>query len=162
MRRRLPRLLPLLLPLLLLAGCGSALVGDAVPSPTRATVFGHQTDGVLVEGWLLVTGENVACDEITAVLDGGVEPGDSIWILLQKEESLAWEGLYPGTVSHNAGEGSPGHRHTEVYFRQGGDVAVLTGNDVWVEVLEYDGTLKAQLGSSLAEGLIVAEDCGAL
>jgi hypothetical protein len=154
------RLITLLLPLLLLAGCGSGLVGDGVPTPTRATLFGHRTSGELVEGWLLVTAENLDCADIPGVLDGTTPAGDSLWILLEKGPDLDWVGLYPGTFGGYPGEDTAEGRHTEVYVHQGGDTAVLTGNDAWVQVFEYESLFKAELGTSLAEGLIVAEDCG--
>ncbi len=144
------------------AGCGSGLVGDGVPSTVRSTVFGHRASGDLQEGWLLVTAETTGCDEIPAVLDGGGSPGDSLWILLEKGPGLPWEGLYPGTFGGYPAEDSAEGRHTEVYVHQGGDTAVLTGGDAWVRVFEARAVFRAELGTSLAEGLIVAEDCGEL
>jgi hypothetical protein len=154
--------LPLLLALGALAGCtGSGLAGDGVPKPVRSVLFGHQDAGAVFEGWLLVTQLKTDCSDLGATLDGSHEPGESIWILTERGATQSWEGLYPGTFS--AAPGTAEARHAEVYFRQAGDVAVLTGDDAWVRVIshEEEGLVKAELGTTLAEGLLIADECGA-
>lgn len=142
-------------------GCsGSGLVGDGVPRPIRSVVFGHQDTGAVVEGWLLVTQLKTDCSQMGATLDGTHEPGESIWILVERGSTQDWAGLYPGTSA--AAPDAVESRHAEVYFRQSGDVAALTGDDVWVRLIEHeeDGLVKAELGTALAEGLLIADECG--
>ncbi len=156
------RSLPLLLAMTALAGCsGSGLAGDGVPRPVRSVLFGHQDAGAVIEGWLLVTQLKTTCGDLGATLDGTHEPGESIWILTERGATQAWEGLYPGTWA--AAPDSAEARHAEVYFRQSGDVAALTGDDVWVRLIDHeeDGLVKAELSTSLAEGLLIADECGA-
>lgn len=148
---------------LLFAGCGSALVGPAAPSANSPAVFGYYDSGAVLEGWVLVTDDRVGCSQMRDVLDRSHEAGDSIWISLEKGPSLDWEGLYPGTYSSSTSTESDEGRHAEVYFQQNQDIAVLTGNDVWVWVDGYDnGTLRLVLDTELAEGIVVAKDCGEL
>lgn len=156
-----------LLALVTIAGCGSGLVGPAAPGLDSPAVFGHYTDGELAVGWLLVTDDKVPCNKIVAVTEKAHTAGGGLWIALEKGPSLPWEGLYPGTFAAYPdpdveGETTPEGRHAEVYFQADQDVAVLTGNDVWVWIDEYDeGTLlRAVLQTELAEGIVVARDCG--
>ncbi len=158
------RLLPaiLLFSLGATSGCtGSGLAGDGVPRPVRSVIFGERDLGAVTEGWLLVTQLKTDCSQIGAVLDGTHEPGESIWIVIERGSSQSWEGLYPGTTA--AAPGAAEERHAEVYFRQAGDVAALTGDDVWVRLIEHeeDGLVRAELGTALAEGLLIADECGA-
>jgi len=162
----------------LLAGCGSALVGPEAPGTNSPAVFGYYESGAVIEGWVLVTDDRIGCHQMLDVLDRSHRAGDAIWIALEKGPSLDWEGLYPGTFGSypeppddddSAGDDdddtpvvSEG-RHAEVYFQQGQDIAVLTGNDVWVWVDAYEhGTLRLVLNTELAEGIVVAKDCGEL
>jgi len=159
---RLLRWLSPLLAMGMLAGCtGSGLVGDGVPKPVRSVLFGHRDGGAVIEGWLLVAQLKTECSDIGATLEGNHDPGESIWILAERGATQGWEGLYPGTAA--AAPGDAEARHAEVYFRQAGDVAVLTGDDAWVRLIshEEDGLVKAELGTSLAEGLLIADECGA-
>lgn len=149
--------------LLVLSGCGSALVGPAAPSANSPAVFGYYDSGAVIEGWVLVTDDRIGCGEILGVLDRSHDAGDAIWIALEKGPTLDWEGLYPGTYGDYPAEEADEGRHAEVYFQQDQDVAVLTGNDVWVWVDGYDsGTLRLVLDTELAEGIVVAKDCGEL
>jgi hypothetical protein len=144
-------------------GCGSGLTGPAAPSPTRSVVFGSRTSGVVVEGWLVLTEKGTSCDDLSAALAGTHDTGDALWLLLQRGEALAWEGLYPGTVSVAVGSAETDGRHAELYVHADGDWAALTGNDVWAEVFEVDhGTVYARIDSGVAEGLVLADDCGSL
>jgi len=140
---------------------GSGMVGDGVPRPIRSVIFGHQDTGAVVEGWLLVTQLKTDCSQMGATLDGTHEPGESIWILTERGATQDWAGLYPGTSA--AEPGAAEARHAEVYFRQSGDVAALTGDDVWVRLIEHEegGLVRAELGTALAEGLLIADECGA-
>jgi len=151
-----------LTPLLLaLTACGSALVGPAAPSPDSPAVFGYYESGAVIEGWVLVTDDRIGCDRMLEVLDRTHRAGDSVWIALEKGPDLDWEGLYPGTYSTTLDPEIDGGRHAEVYFQQGQDIAVLTGNDVWVWVDGYgDGLLRLVLQTERAEGIVVARDCG--
>ena len=145
---------------LFVTGCsGSGLVGEGVPQPTRSVLFGHRDTGAVTEGWIVVTQDKVACGDIAAVLAGTHDPGDSIWILMERGPSQPWEGLYPGTEA--SAPDSAEARHAEVYFHQSGDTAGLTGHDVWVRVISYEkDRFQAELDTSLAEGLLIADDCG--
>lgn len=142
------------------AGCGSGLVGPGAPSPTRSTLYGERESGVLTEGWLLVTQKKISCDDVTSAIDGDADTGEAILIALERGTLLDVEGLYPGTFS--SVDGAQG-RHCEVYFERNGDRTVLTGNDVWVEVLDTTGGIvQVELSSGPAEGLVVADHCDAI
>jgi len=142
------------------AGCGSGLVGPGAPSPARSALFGERESGVLTEGWILVTQKSISCGDVSSAIDGSVDTGDAILIALERGTLVDLEGLYPGTFA--SVEGAQG-RHSEVYFDRDGDRTVLTGNDVWVNVLTTTGGIvEAELSSGPAEGLIVANICDAI
>ncbi len=153
--------LPLLV--LLVAGCGSALQGPAAPPLDSPAHFGWQESGEIHVGWLMVTDDNISCDEILDVVDHRKDAGDAVWVALEKDPDFKWRGLYPGTWASYPSRNDPDPiegRHAEVYFQLGGDIVPLTGNDMWAEVHSTDDLFKATLDTTLAWGLIVAEDCG--
>jgi len=148
--------------LALLAGCGASMEGPGVPRGATGTAFGWRTMGEIQEGWLIVSQKSVGCGDIEDVITRDHDAGDAIWIGLEKGPTLDWVGLYPGTFAADATGESLEGRHAEVYFQQAGDVAALTGHDVWVEVYSYGAFLEAELDTNLAAGLIVSKDCGEL
>lgn len=144
-------------------GCGSALEGPAAPPLNSPAHFGWQPSGEIDVGWLMVTDDDISCDEILDVVGHAMDAGDAIWVAIEKGADLDWPGLYPGTWASYPSRVDPDPllgRHAEVYFQLDGDVVPLTGNDMWIDVHSYDGLFKATLDTSLARGLIVAEDCG--
>ena len=158
---RLALLCAILLAAIPISGCGSALTGPAAPPLNSPAHFGWQPSGDIDVGWLMVTDDSISCHEILDVVDHTRDAGDALWVALEKDPDMDWEGLYPGTwASYPFDDTVEGGRHAEVYFQIEGDVVPLTGHDVWIDVHSYGSLLKASLDTSLARGMIVAEDCG--
>ncbi len=158
---RLALLCAVLLAAIPISGCGSALTGPAAPPLNSPAHFGWQPSGDIDVGWLMVTDDGISCGEILDVVNHSRDAGDALWVALEKDPDMDWEGLYPGTwASYPFDDETVGGRHAEVYFQLEGDVVPLTGHDVWIDVHSYGSLLKASLDTSLAWGMIVAEDCG--